>query len=614
MLPRRNALQTPWNGVSLGGWLLLEPGPSYPLFEAHQASEDDEEARCEWDLMKILRKKFGKQKAFEVIQAHRDSHITKADFQQIRACGLNAVRIPFGYWIVKEPAAKDIYCGAAIEYLDRAVNWAEECGLQVVLDLHGCPGGESGEVPCGRRQRPVENWHYSQWRMNESLRILELLSKRYASRKCVTGIAACNEPSNTVPTIRLCRYYDQAVDRIRKAGMPASRVAVVLPIFQRCEVKFIEKWQEITGGRHRNICFDVHCYHCFENEFHGKSLAQQLRAVEANAEMLRRYPMVVGEWSLALGCATWNTCGESKENDVYRLFASCQMRAFEEASHGHFFWNWTEREDKEWNYQLAARESLFSRVAPELPRWDGTGEDPLEEAICASPAESRVFLGDPIYIRVFHGRYVDVQGSEVGAHWPDKGTWQELAFWPPASEVLHPTLKREVRSGDTVRLRSRNGHFLVVGEDGQMSATRSGRSSAAEFVVHVEWAKTLRHRGIVYLRNRATSLVLDADEAEEGMYARWNEFGWWQQMAIEKVCEDAVSSNTSALLTSQTKVLVSSRRYRSSPGVRKSSPDAASLASAGKTARKRLHSKTLEVGSREIGIMPSAPKVSRKTR
>lgn len=390
--------------------------------------------------------------------------------------------------------------------------------------------------------------------MKESLDILELLASRYKSFKCVTGIAVCNEPSNTVPTTRLCRYYENAVSRIRNAGMPASRVAVVLPLFQRPEDEFIAKWQAITGGKHRNICFDVHCYHCFENEFHGKTLAQQLRGVENNAEMLRKYPMVVGEWSLALGCATWETCGGRTEDDVYHIFGSQQMRAFEEASHGHFFWNWTEtKDDKDWNYQLAHHQGFFFSHPRELPHWDGTGEDPLEEELHPSPPESRVFVGDPVYIRVFHGRYIDVVGSKVNAQWCDKGDWQELAFWPRESEVL-PTSRREVTHGDIVRLRARNGRFLVVGDDNVITAERGGSSSSAEFTVYVESAKTLRHRGIVYLRSRKTSYTLDADEEEEGLYARWSERGWWQQMAVEKVPEEPAQASAAKLpLRSQAK-------------------------------------------------------------
>jgi len=543
---RRDALSSPWHGVSLGGWLLLEPGPSYPLF-AHHPAQDGEEARCEWDLMKQLRQKLGKKRSVEVLKVHRDTHITKADFERIRACGLNAVRLPFGYWVVTEPRANEPYIGSALEYVDRAVDWAEECGLQIVLDLHGCPGSESSEAPCGRRQRPASRWNWRHWDMARTLQILDMLAKRYSSRRCVTGIAVCNEPSGSVPCASLLRYYSQAVDRIRKAGMPASRVAVVLPVFQRPEgeVAFMKKWWSMTRGRHRNVCFDAHCYHCFENEFNGKSLAQQLRAVEENAKFLREYPVVVGEWSLALGVATWCTAGEMGEDEIISIFGAQQLGALQEASHGSFFWTWKEcPENKEWNFQQAFSTGLLSRLPRQLPDWDGKGEDPLEEELHPSPSEPRVFYGDTVYLRVFHGRYVDVEGAKVCARWADKAKFQSLTFCPSDSASASPFVRREVRHRDIVRLRAHNGRYISV-EGTSVTASRSCRSTAGEFQVCLEGEQTLVHRGIAYLRSRSTSMSLDADEDQEGVYARFKDLGLWQAFSVEKDVEVPSSSSSS---------------------------------------------------------------------
>ena len=44
----------------------------------------------------------------------------------MRGYGLNAVRLPFGYWVITEPRAREPYIGPALEYVDRAVAWAEE--------------------------------------------------------------------------------------------------------------------------------------------------------------------------------------------------------------------------------------------------------------------------------------------------------------------------------------------------------------------------------------------------------------------------------------------------------------------------------------------------------
>ncbi|CAK0821215.1 unnamed protein product, partial [Prorocentrum cordatum] len=489
-------------------------------------------ARCEWDLMEVLRRK-GSAHAAEVLRAHRESHVTKADFQRIKDFGMNAVRLPFGHWCLFGPAAGEPYVGPCVEYIDRAVGWAEEVGLQVMLDLHGCPGGESGEAPCGRRQRPHGTWTWRSWRVRQSLEAA--LRRRYCGRSCVTGLSVCNEPSNEIPLARLLKYYDDACGVVRSSGMAASKVAVVLPCFQRDEETVARDWQAMTGGRHKNICFDVHCYHCFENAFMGMSFAEQLRAVESNAEMLRTYPMVVGEWSLALGCATWNTCGDMAEDDVYTRFAAAQLRAFREASHGFFFWNWTEGPDKEWNYQLARELGLFDGVAPPVPRWNGTGEDPLEQQLHPYDGDARIRYGDAVYLRVFHGRCIDVVGASVAARWPDKDDWQEFAFCPAAPAA--PPLKgvgKQVRANDIVRLRAKNGRYLTMAK-GAVSAQRSATGRDSEFVLHLKHGGGgLSHRGVIYLQSRDGRRVLGAEEEEETLQGNWNDFGWWQQLVVDK--------------------------------------------------------------------------------
>eukprot|EP00927_Polykrikos_kofoidii_P030859 TRINITY_DN26550_c0_g2_i1.p1 TRINITY_DN26550_c0_g2~~TRINITY_DN26550_c0_g2_i1.p1 ORF type:complete len:624 (+),score=93.87 TRINITY_DN26550_c0_g2_i1:92-1963(+) len=545
-LPHRHPSADHWNGVNLGGWLLLEPGPAHTLFDAHVPSSDKPDLRCEWDMMEYLRSTYGRTKTSELIKQHRETHITKADFTKIRSFGMNVVRLPMGYWIILGTFGREPYEGHGLEYVDRAVAWAEESGLQIVLDLHGCPGGESPEAPCGRRRRPYGRWNWRQWRFEESLQALDVLARRYRGRKCVTGMAVCNEPSPEVPSSNLCRYYHQAVNTIRAAGMSARRVAVVLPVFQRPEEPFIEEFQQMTGNRHRNICFDIHAYHCFENEFNGKSFAQQLRHVEENAEWFRKYPVVVGEWSLALGCATWATCGGMTDNEVYQQFGCRQVEAYKSASHGSFFWNWTEREDSiDWNFQQAYRLGLLStdKPLPGLPPREGVGEDLLEEICHPSPANRWFRAGNPLFLRVFHGRYVDVEVCNVGARWTDKGPWQELTMCTPADTSLfkssHAEKSKIIQHGQVVRLRNREGRFLVVGPEPDFRVFATKRASLAadaraEFVIHIHDENVMRHRSTISLMNRATETFLDADEEDEGVFCRWNDPGGWQQFVVEK--------------------------------------------------------------------------------
>lgn len=54
----------------------------------------------------------------------------------MKAAGLNAVRIPVGYWAV-DRLEYEPYVGGQFPYLIRAAEWAREVGLKVLIGLHG---------------------------------------------------------------------------------------------------------------------------------------------------------------------------------------------------------------------------------------------------------------------------------------------------------------------------------------------------------------------------------------------------------------------------------------------------------------------------------------------
>jgi glucan 1,3-beta-glucosidase len=199
----------PWRGANLGGWFLLEPGPASPLFDSvkEMCGSGVEVGGTEWDLCAALdaldakaalAEKGAEQQGAAVTSAkakvldeHRATHYTSETMAHIKAAGLNAVRIPFGYWIITGATQGDRYHGPCLDMLDKAVDMAATAGLQVVLDLHGCPGGENGLRPCGRERA---GWAYQDWRVEESLEVLRRVASRYKDAAAVTGIQVCFYP------------------------------------------------------------------------------------------------------------------------------------------------------------------------------------------------------------------------------------------------------------------------------------------------------------------------------------------------------------------------------------------------------------------------------------
>lgn len=149
--------------------------------------------------------------------------------------GTAAVRIPVPYFIFGD---REPFIGC-IKELDKAFNWAEKYGLQILIDLHTAPMGQNGFDNggiCG-----VCKWSKCAEEVEFVLSVLERLAARYGSRKGLWGIEALNKPitekawklmdvlnrypaadpemaegSGPLTLEFLKEFYSRAYDRIRK--------------------------------------------------------------------------------------------------------------------------------------------------------------------------------------------------------------------------------------------------------------------------------------------------------------------------------------------------------------------------------------------------------------
>lgn len=322
---------TQWRGVNLGGWLFLERGPSAPMYESNEISGD----RGEWDVTEQLG-----HAAPRVLWLHRRSLFSAADFAEISALQFNAVRLPFGYWIATGPTHNDSYLGPDLEALDAAVRLATEAGLEVLLDLHGCPGGESSYKTCGHED---PNWCVEQWRRDESVEVLRLVAARYKDVLGVTGLQVCNEPARCIEPEMLISYYVQSVAAIRQAGMRAERVVVVCPCWyvqdSIAEREFLALWNEhCLAGLLDGTVLDFHLYF-FGDWANERDYGPVVEQAEKTAKRLARIPhAVVGEFSAAAETAPGHRLSDPTALSV---FVKKQQDAYaRHATHGCFFWTW----------------------------------------------------------------------------------------------------------------------------------------------------------------------------------------------------------------------------------------------------------------------------------
>lgn len=331
----------PWYGVNLGNWLLLEPWMKRSLFHSTQAID-------EYSLCQVLG-----QGAEAFMTRHRETYIQEDDFRWLRDQGINAVRIPYGYWIVDSGSSEPFISG--IEYLDQAIRWCEQYGVAAILDLHGAPGHQNTADHSGR----VEHWqwHRDTAHQARTLDILEAVAERYKGSPAVEGISLLNEPNQTIDPSLLLEFYQAGYARVRR-HMPAT-VAVIVEAYPNSTLPL---FHGRTVGE--NVITDAHFYQYFGDEFSVMAIEDHLafpvtRVLPRLRDFSLAGPLIIGEWSLAMGNQTaLSSLSPARRATAQRAFAETQKYAYSESA-GSFFWSYKVEDCLEWSFRDAAEHGLF---------------------------------------------------------------------------------------------------------------------------------------------------------------------------------------------------------------------------------------------------------------
>ncbi len=334
-------------GVNLGGWLVLEKWMTPSLFEGLAAR--DETTWCA---------ELGADAAPR-LRAHWDRFISRDDFAWLAGVGIDSVRIPLGHWIFGPPYPRhpaygpsaQPYVEGGIDVLDRALDWAGELGLRVMLDLHAAPGCQNGFDNGGIEG--VCDWHTREEYLAHSVDVLGRLAARYRGSPALAAIELLNEPRWDVPTDLLRAYYRRAYAAIR-AHCRADDVAVVLHDGFRSHREYVGCFE---APAFQSVLLDVHRYQCFEPADLALDLDGHVRKAEvtwaSEADAIQRelgLPAIVGEWSLGLGPGTASSADAGAQDAACRAYGAAQLTAFARYA-GWFFWSYRTESAPAWCFR-----------------------------------------------------------------------------------------------------------------------------------------------------------------------------------------------------------------------------------------------------------------------
>ncbi|KIJ59987.1 glycoside hydrolase family 5 protein [Hydnomerulius pinastri MD-312] len=358
-------------GVNLGSWFVLERWIAEAPFRLAAAPGQSD--------LDVARGSDAK----EILERHWDSWITDRDFEWLAAKGINAVRIPIGYYHLcgldnsilhntDFQGLEGIFQGAWIRLVN-AVETAQRYRIGVLFDLHAAPGKQNQDSHSGTSS-PSITFFDSRSNLKLTIRVLRILVSALRSLRSehnppvnnVVGVELLNEPKPPSHSA-LQDWYAKAIQELRSLDP-------TLPIYiSDCWTSddyagFVKSLPPSSAP----ICLDHHLYRCFTSADNSTSAAQHSASLtDPNAPTPQTFArvagnledaggsLVVGEWSGALNPGSLQ--GPIDERQERKRYIEAQLDLLERYCSGWFFWTYKKEQpgDQGWSFRDAVEAGVF---------------------------------------------------------------------------------------------------------------------------------------------------------------------------------------------------------------------------------------------------------------
>jgi endoglucanase len=172
-------------GANLGNWDVIE-------FWMLGNSGDPGVPGDQFRLEELLTKRFGEAEKDRLMETYRQSWIGERDFDELKKFNFNFVRLPMNYRLMEDDRHPMQLKPNAFQWIDRAVDLAEQHGMYIMLDMHGAQGGQSpydhtGHADQNHLKDSPEDQQRLAWLWGK-------LAARYRNRSAVVAYDLFNEP------------------------------------------------------------------------------------------------------------------------------------------------------------------------------------------------------------------------------------------------------------------------------------------------------------------------------------------------------------------------------------------------------------------------------------
>ena len=197
-------------GTNLGNWLNPE-GYMFGFSKTNSA----------WMIDLLFKEAIGPDGTANFWKQFKDNYITQADIKFIAQQGANTIRLPFNYKLFTD----EDYMGLSsqqdgFQCIDQLISWCRQAGLYLILDMHDCPGSQTGDNIDDGYGYP---WLFESEQSQQLFcDIWQRIAKRYAKEPVILGYELMNEPiahyfeNKDELNARLEPLYKRAVRAIRQ--------------------------------------------------------------------------------------------------------------------------------------------------------------------------------------------------------------------------------------------------------------------------------------------------------------------------------------------------------------------------------------------------------------
>lgn len=195
-------------GTNLGNWLNPE-GYMFSFRKTNSATMIND----------MFSQMVGPDRTAEFWEAFKENYITEADIEFIASTGANTIRLPFNYKLFTD----EDYMGRAsghepFKIMDKLVGWCRTYNLFLILDMHDCPAGQTGDNIDDSYGYP---WLFeSETAQKQFCEIWKTIADHYKNEPVILGYELMNEP---IATYFDAEYFNPMLEPLYKKAVAAIR-------------------------------------------------------------------------------------------------------------------------------------------------------------------------------------------------------------------------------------------------------------------------------------------------------------------------------------------------------------------------------------------------------